>query len=84
MSAAKISTPLTLSKARILTDQDLKKGDLNGSITSSAYDTVCISNVSMVGDTFIQTGQPSTRIFTVADGHLTPGSTMEKLHHPVR
>ena len=38
----------------------------------------------MVGDPFIQTIQPPTKVFTVLDGHLTPGSTMEKLHHPFR
>ena len=37
----------------------------------------------MIGDPFIQTGQPSTKFFIVTDGHLTPGSTMAKLHHPV-
>ena len=38
----------------------------------------------MVGDPFIQTGRPSTKVFTVADGQKTPGSTEAKLHHPVR
>ena len=38
----------------------------------------------MVGDPFIQTGQTSPNFFTVADSHLTPGSTMAKLYHPVR
>ena len=57
---------------------------LNGSIPSSAYDTACTSNAGMVGDPHIQTGQPSTKVFTVADGHKTPGSTEAKLHHPVR
>ena len=38
----------------------------------------------MVGDTFIQTGRPSTKVFTVADGHKTPGYIEVKLHHPVR
>ena len=28
--------------------------------------------------------QPSTKIFTVATGHKTPGSRVAKLHHPVR
>ena len=37
----------------------------------------------MVGDTFIQTGHPSTKVFTNADSQLTPGSKMAKLHHPV-
>ena len=57
---------------------------LNGYIPSDAYDTACTSNAGMVGDTFIQTGQPSTKVFTVADGRKTPGSTEAKLHHPVR
>ena len=38
----------------------------------------------MVGDPFIQTGRPSTKVFTVADGHKTPGSTEAKLHDHVR
>ena len=84
MGAAKIPTPLTLLKERILTEQDLKGGVIDGSIYSDAYDTACTSNAGMVGDPFIQTGQPCTQVFTVADGHLTPGSTMEKLHHPVQ
>ena len=33
---------------------------------------------------FIPTDQPSTKIFTVATGHKTPGSRVAKLHHPVR
>ena len=65
-------------------EKDLKEGVLNGSITLAAYDTVCTSNAGMIGDAFIQTGQPSTKVFTVTDVHLTPGSTMAKLHHPVR
>ena len=65
-------------------EKDLKEGVLNGSITLAAYDTVCTSNAGIIGDSFIQTGQPSTKVFTVTDVHLTPGSTMAKLHHPVR
>ena len=65
-------------------EQDLKEGVLDGYIPSAAYDTACTSNTGMVGDPFIQTGQLYTKVFTVTDGHLTPGSTMEKLHHPVR
>ena len=38
----------------------------------------------MVGDPFIQTGRPSTKVFTVADSHKTPESTEAKLHHPAR
>ena len=65
-------------------EKDLKKSFPNGSIPSAAYNTACTSNSGMIGNTFIQTGQPSTKVFTVADGHLTPVSTMEKLHHPVQ
>ena len=57
-------------------DKYLKEGVLNGSIPSAAYDTACTSNAVMIGDPFIQTGQLSTKVFTVGDGHLTPGSTM--------
>ena len=38
----------------------------------------------MEGDPFIPTDQPSTKVFTVATGHKTPGSRVLKLHHPVR
>ena len=65
-------------------EQDLEEGVLNGSIPSAAFDTDCTSNAGIVGYSFIQTGQPSTKVFTVENGHLTPGSTMAKLHHPVR
>ena len=57
---------------------------MNGSVPSAAYDTACTSNAGMVGDPFIHTGRPSTKVFTVAYGHKTPGSTEAKLHHPVR
>ena len=56
----------------------MKEGVLNGSIPSAAYDTACTSNAGIIGDPFIQTGQPSTKVFTLVDGHLTSGSTMEK------
>ena len=46
-------------------EKDLKEGVLNGSITLAAYDTVCTSNAGIIGDSFIQTGQPSTKVFTV-------------------
>ena len=66
------------------TKQKLKGGVFNGSIPSAAYDTACTSNAGMVGDPFIQTNQPSTKVFSVADVRQTPGSKISKLHHPVR
>ena len=49
----------------------------------ASYDTACISNVSMIGDQFIQTTQKSTKVFSVADGCRTPVSNITKLHYPV-
>ena len=67
-----------------LTEVQLKKGVIDGSIPSAAYDTACTSHAGMEGDLFIPTNQPSTKIFTVATGHKTPRSRVAKLHHPVR
>ena len=66
---APASAPLATTKA--LTEKKLREGVLNGSIPSAAYDMACTSNAGMVGDPFIQTGRPSTKVFTVADGHKT-------------
>ena len=67
-----------------ITEGQLKKGVLDGSIPSADYDTACTSHAGLEGNPFIQTDQPSTNIFTVATGHKTPGSRVAKLHHPVR
>ena len=75
--------PAPLAETKALTEKKLREGVLNGSILSAVSDTACTSNAGMVGDPFIQTGHPATKIFTVADGHKTPGSTEAKLHHPV-
>ena len=76
--------PVLPADTRSLTENELREGVLNGPIPSAAYNTACTSNAGMVGDPFIQTGRPSTKFFTVADGHKTPGSIEAKLHHPVR
>ena len=64
--------------------EQLKRGVLNGSIPSAAYNTACTSHAEMVEDPFIQTNKPSTKIFALADGHATAGSNIVKLHHNVR
>ena len=38
----------------------------------------------MLGDPFIHTGQKSTKVFALADGHPTPATTIAKLEHQVR
>ena len=67
-----------------LTEGQLKKEVLDGSIPSAAYDTACTSNAGLEGNLFIPTYQPSTKMFTIAAVHKTPGSRVAKLHHPVR
>ena len=67
-----------------ITGGQLKRGVLDGSIPSAAYDTACTSNAGLEGDPFIPTYQPSNKMFTVATGHKNPGSRVAKLHHPVR
>ena len=77
-------TATTAAPPLQLTEGQLKKGVLDGSIPSAANDTACTSNAGLEGDLFIPTDQPSTKMFTVATGHKTQGSRVAKLHHPVR
>ena len=67
-----------------LTEHHLNNGVLYGYIPSDAYSTACTSNAVMIGDPFIQTSQPSIKIFSVDNDCRTPGSTVAKLHQPVR
>ena len=77
-------TATTATPPLHLTEGQLKKGVPDGSIPSAAYDNACTSNAGLEGDPFIQTDQPSTKMFTVATGHKTTGSRVADLHHPVR
>ena len=58
-SAALRRHPRTKKGARhkqtLLTEQQVKRGLLEGVIPSSAWDTVCTYHAGMVGDPFIQT-----------------------------
>ena len=65
-------------------ETELEQGVLNGSIASAVWDTACTSNAGKIGDPFIQTSQPYTRFFAVADGQRHAGTNIAKLHHPVR
>ena len=44
----------------------------------------CTPNWGKIGDPFIQTSQPSPKIFTVSDGCRHAVTNIAKLHHPVR
>ena len=72
------------SRIAMMSEAELKQGVLDGSIASAAWDTACTSNAGMIGDPYLQTSEPSTKVFAVADGHRTPGANIAKLHHPVR
>ena len=66
------------------TKTELKQSVLNRSIASAAWDTACTSNAGKIDDPFIQTNQPSTKIFAVADGRRHVLTNITKLRHPVR
>ena len=87
-SAAWRRHPCTKKRARhkqmLLTDQQVKRVVLDGSIPSEAWDTACTSHTGMVGETFIQTKCMSTKIFALANGHPTPATNIAMLEHRVR
>ena len=66
-----------------MSEEELKKGVLNGSIPSAAYDTACTSHAVMPGNPFIQTNTPSTKVFELADNYPITGSNVAKLHPDV-
>ena len=67
-----------------MSEEELKKGLLNSSIPSAAYDKSCTSHAGIPGDLFIQTDTPSTKVFTLSDNYPIPGSNVVKTHHNVR
>ena len=81
-----MSTPIATTPPTLIpiTKEQLRRGVLNGSIPSVAYDTSCTSHASMVDDPFIQTNKPFTKIFALVDGHATAGFNIAKIHHNVR
>ena len=72
------------SKISALTKTQINQGVLYGTIASSVWDTACNSNASKVGNPYIQTDQIYIKVFSMADGHHTPASTVAKLHYLVR
>ena len=57
---------------------------LNGIFASAAWETACTYNAGKIGDPFIQTSQPFTKVFYIAYGRHHAGNNIAKLHHPVR
>ena len=67
-----------------MSEEELNKGVLNGSIPSAAYDTACTSHSGMPGNPFIQTNTLSKNVFALADNYPIPGSNVANLHYDVR
>ena len=70
--------------AKPLTEEHLKEGVLNGNIPSASWDTSYTSNAGIIGGPFIQTDEPSKKIFSLADGHPVACSNVSKLYHNVQ
>ena len=68
----------------MITEQQIKHGVLDGSITSAAWDTECTYHAGLVGYPFIQKKRKSTNIFALADGHPTSATTIALLEHKIR
>ncbi len=73
----------TPTQLLLLSKATLKAGVLDVTIPLAVYNTACTSNAGMPGDQFIPTTKVSAKVFTVATGYNTLGSTVAKLHHPV-
>ena len=77
-----IKTPKhELSKPLI--EEHLKEGVLNCTIPHSSWDTIFTSNAGIIGDPFVQTDDPSKKIFALSDGNPAAGSNVAKLYHNV-
>ena len=66
--------------AKPLTEEHMKEGVINGTISSVSWHTVCTSNAVRIGYPFIQIDEPSKNIFVMADGHPAAGSNVSKLY----
>ena len=71
-------------KKEMLTEQQVKRGVLEGSMPSVAWDTKCTSHAGMVGDPFTETKHMYTKIFALADGHPTTATNIVMMYHKVR
>ena len=68
-----------VSNLNDITDSTIRKGILNGTIPSAAYDTAATSSCRKYGDPFIPTGRQSTKVFQTPTGHKSPASKIRLL-----
>ena len=78
---AKLRRRLT---TRPLTEPELKRGVLDGTIPSAVSDTGATSSAGLVGDPFIDTDEVSTKVFHLPTGGKAPASKVVKLEHNLR
>ena len=69
--------PSQINSAVHTDNKNKKKG-------TSVFDTGATSNCGMVGDDFIETDQPSNKVFYMPTGNNTPASTIAKLKQDTR
>ena len=71
-------------KQTMLTEQQVKKGVLEGLTPSAAWDTECTPHAEILGEPLIQIEHRSNKILTLVDGHPTPETNIAKLEHRVQ
>ena len=62
-----------------LTEDQLKRGVRDGSISLVVWDTACISNTETNGDPLIQSDHSSTKVFELVDVPSTLATNISKL-----
>ena len=61
----------------------MRKGILDGTITSAISDTGATSTAGKPGDPFDEIGQPSSKTFKLPDGRLKKAQETVTLQHPL-
>ena len=67
-----------------MTDEQIKAGIIDGTIASAISDTGATSTAGKPNDPFQETGQTSTKVFTLPTGGIAAASREAKLHLNVR
>ena len=71
-------------RAAPLTEAQICRGVLDGTIPSAISDTVATSSAGLIGNPYIPTGIKSTKLFHMTDVSTAPASDVCKLDHKLR
>ena len=71
-------------RAKPLTEAQVKRGVLDGTIPSAISDTGATSSAGLIGDPYIPTGVKSKKLFHMPNGTTAPASNVCKLQHNLR